>query len=425
MKPAIFIDRDGTVNRDCPYCRNAEEIEIYQDIFHPLEELSREYYIIMVTNQSGVSRGYFTEQDLEGMHRKIRNEVEGHGGRIDAVYHCPHLPGAGCRCRKPGIGMIRDAMRDFDIDMSRSFFVGNSKADMEAGRRAGIPTICVRGDADAVGDFAAVDFNGMLEIIKKNAVRQNPEGLAVPKLGLILAGGKGTRMQPLTYEIPKPMAEVAGVPLIGHLVKEFRRNGILKIYVSIGYKGEMIEKYLGDGSAFGVDIEYVKEEEALGTGGGIRLGLEAAEKSYGGSDIFIANGDDILEMDLKPMYELYKRSGSEITLSLKKVENVSGSGVVVLEGERVKKFIEKPEGMEGSVGLVNLGRYITSPRIMDKFPKSKAFSFEKEFLQGGAERLKMQGYVVHSEWHQINTVKALEDADREYSARAEETRQQK
>ena len=117
------------------------------------------------------------------------------------------------------------------------------------------------------------------------------------------------------------------------------------------------------------------------------------------------------------MYELYKKSGSEITLSLKKVKDVSGSGAIDLEGERIKKFVEKPEGMKETEGFVSLGRYITNPRIMDKFPENRAFSFEKEFLQARAERLSMHGYVVHSEWHQINTVEALADADRRYSAK--------
>ena len=419
MKPAVFIDRDGTLNRDCPYCKNASEIEIYPDVFLPLAKLSEDHYIIIITNQSGVGRGYFTERNLEGMHDKIRREVEGHGGRIDAIYYCPHLPGEGCACRKPNTKMLEKACDEFDIDLSRSFFVGNSSMDVEAGRRFGIATICVRGDEGVHGDFDASDFSDVLEIIKKNGNDPNPEGLRVPKIGLILAGGKGTRMLPLTYEIPKPMAEVGGMPLIGHLVTEFRRNGILKIYVSIGYKGDMIEKYLGNGSGFGVGIEYVREEEPLGTGGGIRLGLEAVRKVYSDSDVLLANGDDMLKMDLEGAYEFHKKMNSDITLLLKKVDDVRGSGLVELADGKITRFLEKPDNPESLSGIVNLGRYIINPRIIEKFPALGAFSFERDFMQKSAGTLNMYGYLTDAEWHQINTVEGLKKADRDYSSEKE------
>ena len=417
MKPAVFVDRDGTLNRDCPYCKNAGEIEIYPDVFLPLAELSEDHYIIIITNQSGVGRGYFTGKDLEGMHDKIRREVESHGGRIDAVYYCPHLPGEGCACRKPNTGMLKKAFDEFDIDMSRSFFVGNSRMDVEAGRRAGIATICVRGDEGVHGDFDAKDFGEVLDIIKKNGDNPNPSELKVPKIGLILAGGRGKRMLPLTDEIPKPMAEVGGRPLIGHLVSEFKRNGILKIYVSIGYKGEIIEGYLGDGSMLGVEIEYVREREPLGTGGGMRMGLGAIRKMYSDSDVFVANGDDMMETDLAGAYEFHKKMNSDITLLLKRVDDVRGSGVVELADGKVTRFLEKPENPESLSGIVNLGRYIINPRIIEKFPADSAFSFEKDFMQKSADTLNMYGYLTDAEWHQINTIEALKNAEKDYSSK--------
>lgn len=168
MKPALFLDRDGTINRDCPYCRNADEIILYNDIFEPLTKLSKDFYIIVLTNQSGLSRGYFTEKDLEGMHNKIRREVEERGGRIDAFYFCPDLPNTESKCRKPNTGMLDQAMKDFDIDKSRSFVIGNSDSDIELGERAGIRTIRVRerGDTSRNG-FYAKDFYEVLNIITK------------------------------------------------------------------------------------------------------------------------------------------------------------------------------------------------------------------------------------------------------------------
>ena len=90
-RPAIFLEEDGTLNVDCPYCRFPDQITLY-DIFEPLKELSEDYLIIVVSNQSGVARGYYTEDDVKAMNEKVRREVENRGGRIDAFYYCPHLP---------------------------------------------------------------------------------------------------------------------------------------------------------------------------------------------------------------------------------------------------------------------------------------------------------------------------------------------
>ncbi len=167
MKPAIFLDRDGTLNRNCPYCKNEDEIVLYQDIFGPLAELSKTHYIIIITNQSGVARGYFTIDDLERMHAKIRREIKAHGGRIDAIYYCIDLPEAASRMRKPNTGMVEKALRDFDILAKTSFVVGDEDADMLLARNLGMRAIRVRNrQGKYMGDFYADDFNEVLEIIR-------------------------------------------------------------------------------------------------------------------------------------------------------------------------------------------------------------------------------------------------------------------
>lgn len=165
MKPAIFLDRDGTLNYDCPYCKNASQIKFYDDIFEPIKELSKDFYMIIITNQAGVAKGFFTEGDLEGMHRKIVDEIAKKGGRIDAIYYCPHNPGQ-CDCRKPKLGMLKWAMANFDIDLSRSFMVGNSEIDMEFAKNAQIRGIKVRSSESSIDCTCAKDFHEVLEIIK-------------------------------------------------------------------------------------------------------------------------------------------------------------------------------------------------------------------------------------------------------------------
>ncbi|MGC8496748.1 MAG: D-glycero-alpha-D-manno-heptose-1,7-bisphosphate 7-phosphatase [Thermoplasmata archaeon] len=168
MRPALFIDRDGTLNRDCPYCSSPDQIQLFEDIFEPLKELSKEFLIIIITNQSGIARGYFTEKDLDRMHEKIKNEIEKRGGRIDAIYYCPSLPGDNSPCRKPRTGMIESAMKDFDIDLKNSWMIGNDENDIQLAKNVGIRCIRVRHDSNAKADFMADDFYGVLKIIREN-----------------------------------------------------------------------------------------------------------------------------------------------------------------------------------------------------------------------------------------------------------------
>ncbi|MGC8546956.1 MAG: D-glycero-alpha-D-manno-heptose-1,7-bisphosphate 7-phosphatase [Thermoplasmata archaeon] len=167
MRPALFIDRDGTINKDCPYCNGPEQINIFEDVFEPLKELSKYFLIIIITNQSGISRGFFTEEDLKRMHEKIEREINERGGRIDAIYYCPHLPEDNCNCRKPKTGLVEKAMRDFDIDLKESFVIGNDDKDIGLAKNLGIRSIKVRDDSPSQGDYNVKDFNGVLEIISK------------------------------------------------------------------------------------------------------------------------------------------------------------------------------------------------------------------------------------------------------------------
>lgn len=408
MKAAIFLDRDGTINRNCPYCRNPDEIEMYADVFKPIRELSGRYYMIIVTNQSGIARGYFTRKDLDAIHAKIKGEVSRHGGRIDAIYYCPHLPGEGCGCRKPNTGMIERAARDLRIDLANSFMVGDSDADVEMARRAGIISIRVRDKGRTKPDFFAKNFSGALGIIKSMEGKKTAG--KVPKVGLILAGGEGTRMRPFTYRMPKPMARVRGKPIIEHIINEFTRNGIHDIFVSVGYKAGIIKKYLGNGSGLGAKIRYVSENEPLGTGGGTRLALKAILKEFGKTDVFVTNGDDIFSLSMAKMYAQHRRTKAIGTLALRKVGDVTGSGVVLLKGRRITGFVEKPDNASTPSHLVSLGKYIFSTEIMRLFPRKARFSLERDFMEKSAAKARLYGYRVEGRWYPINTVEALKRA---------------
>jgi len=166
-RPAIFLDRDGTINKDCPYCAKKEDINLYEDIFEPLKFLSKYFYIIITTNQSGINRGYFSESSLKEMNEFIKDEISKKGGRIDGIYYCPHRPEENCNCRKPKTGLVMMAMQDFDIDLRNSIVIGNDEKDVGLAKNLGIKSICVRNDNGIHGDFDAKNFEEVMEIIIK------------------------------------------------------------------------------------------------------------------------------------------------------------------------------------------------------------------------------------------------------------------
>jgi D-glycero-D-manno-heptose 1,7-bisphosphate phosphatase len=149
--PALFIDRDGTLVQPGHYPSRPEQLRLYDDIGPELRSLQQAgFRLIVITNQAGIARGYFTEDDLRLMHNHLTHELEQLGVSLDAIYHCPHHPAGAipelavrCDCRKPQPGMLLRAAADLDLDLLSSWFVGDILDDIEAGNRAGCRTILV------------------------------------------------------------------------------------------------------------------------------------------------------------------------------------------------------------------------------------------------------------------------------------------
>ena len=140
---AVFLDRDGTVNSNKDgYVHLKEDFVFLPGVLDALKKLSLSHYkIIMLTNQSGIARGYYARHDIEKLHRWVVTELKKSEVRIDAIYYCPHGPEEGCECRKPGVGMMLQAARDFGLDLSKSWMVGDSDIDVRMGRSANVKTI--------------------------------------------------------------------------------------------------------------------------------------------------------------------------------------------------------------------------------------------------------------------------------------------
>jgi len=140
-RPAIFLDRDGTIVEEVNYLHKPEETVLFPSAEMALKALKDAgYALVVVTNQSGIGRGIYATEDMQRVHEAIQKRL---GGIIDSFYHCPHLPDAGCECRKPGLKMIRDAAADLDLELGRSWIVGDKKIDVETGHAAGMRTALV------------------------------------------------------------------------------------------------------------------------------------------------------------------------------------------------------------------------------------------------------------------------------------------
>lgn len=177
MQRAVFLDRDGTINAEKEYLYQIADFEFVPGAVEAVRLLNQAgFIVIVVTNQSGVARGYYTEEDVENLHRHVAVELEKSGARIDAWLYCPHHPdGRGsyalpCNCRKPLPGMLKEAARRFDIDLETSVMIGDKLVDVMAGRAAGCQTILVRTGYGAeqeceLPDSTAV-FDNLLEAVK-------------------------------------------------------------------------------------------------------------------------------------------------------------------------------------------------------------------------------------------------------------------
>ena len=144
MNKAIFLDRDGTINVDFGYVYKTEELELLPGVAEALrifQELG--YLLIVITNQSGIGRGYFTLEDAEQFNQALAQELEKHGVILNDFYTCPHVPEEHCECRKPSPFMVTEAMKKYEIDPSQSYMFGDKKSDTECGERSGVKSFRV------------------------------------------------------------------------------------------------------------------------------------------------------------------------------------------------------------------------------------------------------------------------------------------
>jgi mannose-1-phosphate guanylyltransferase len=216
---------------------------------------------------------------------------------------------------------------------------------------------------------------------------------------VILVGGKGTRLRPLTLSAPKPMLPTAGVPFLTHLLSRIAAAGIEHVVLGTSYRAETFEEEFGDGSKLGLQIDYVVEKEPLGTGGGI---ANVAPKLRNDT-VMVLNGDVLSGADLGSMLEAHRERDADVTLHLVRVSDPRAFGSVPTDADgNVLAFLEKTE--DPPTDQINAGTYIFKRSIIDQIPRGREVSVEREvfpaLLSGGA---KVCGYVDMSYWRDMGT----------------------
>lgn len=223
---------------------------------------------------------------------------------------------------------------------------------------------------------------------------------------LIMAGGLGTRLRPLTYDCPKPLLKVGKKPILEIIIDNFINHGFYNFYISINYKGKMIEDYFGDGSHKNISITYLKEEKRLGTAGALSLLDTIPQKP-----IVVMNGDLLTKVNFKQLLDFHNSSNSSATLCVREHEFQIPFGVVQIDNCQLKALKEKPT----SKVFVNAGIYVLSPDVIKEIPKNEFYDMTDLFSDLLAKDQNSAVFPVHEYWMDIGRITEYEKADKIYS----------
>lgn len=232
---------------------------------------------------------------------------------------------------------------------------------------------------------------------------------------LILAGGKGTRLRPLTVYTPKPIVPVVNRPFLHYQIQILARAGIKDIVLSLSYLPDKIEDLLGDGSELGVRLRYVTEPSPRGTGGAYRFAADEIRETT-----VVLNGDVLTDVDISSILDLHREKGSAATLCLFPVEDPSAYGLVQTDaGGRVRRFLEKPGPEEAArlkVNTINAGIYVLEPSILDVIPAGETRSFEYDVFPEILDReMPFYGYVMNgSYWRDLGNPQSYLEAHHDF-----------
>ncbi len=228
---------------------------------------------------------------------------------------------------------------------------------------------------------------------------------------VIMAGGQGTRLRPLTSNQPKPMIPIVNTPCMEHIARLLKDHGFTDIVVTLQFMPEEIQDYFGDGSDWGVSIGYSIEDAPAGTAGSVKL----AEEHLEGERVLVISGDALTDCDLTRVLEFHENNGAEATMVLKSVENPLDFGIVITEEDgRISRFLEKPAWGQVFSDTVNTGIYVLEPTALAEIPSEGEYDFSKELFPKLLEAGRpLYGYVTEDYWEDIGNLEQYMRAQRD------------
>lgn len=227
---------------------------------------------------------------------------------------------------------------------------------------------------------------------------------------IVMAGGQGTRLRPLTSNQPKPMVPVVNKPTIQHILELLQRHGINDVIMTLAFLPRLIRNYFGDGSSLGMHIEYTVEETPAGTAGSIRLAKDMLDDTF-----LVISGDALTDFDLTSVVDFHRKREAMITIALKSVENPLEFGVVIVDGEgRIQRFLEKPGWGQVFSDTVNTGIYVIEPEVLDHIPEGQSYDFSHNLFPKLFDMHKpLYGMVCEGYWQDIGSLEQYLQANRD------------
>ena len=247
-------------------------------------------------------------------------------------------------------------------------------------------------------DGIVVGLERLDNMFRGPAVKDNPV--------IILAGGQGNRLRPLTNDMPKPLLKIGGRPVLELILRQLRLYGFHRLFISVNYLGNQIEEYFGDGRRHGVSIQYLREPDPLGTAGPLALVPTPLE-----GPCIVINGDLVTKVNFEHILEFHQEGGFDLTIGVKEYAFQLPYGVVVTEGDNVVEFREKP----AETRLINAGVYVIEPNVLDLVPSGKRYDMDY-FIQSviGQSSRKVGAFLIHEYWMDIGTASDLQQAQWDY-----------
>lgn len=248
-----------------------------------------------------------------------------------------------------------------------------------------------------------VDDNNRVISIKE--IEELVKSAERPNKVVLMVGGLGTRLRPLTDDTPKPMLNVGNKPILQTIVEKFAEYGFVNIVMCVNYKSKIIQDYFGDGSDIGVNIEYVEENQRMGTAGALSLLKEKPSEPF-----FVMNGDLLTSVNFEHLLEYHLSNNSFATMCVREYDFQVPYGVIEIDEQRINSIVEKPI----QKFFVNAGIYVLSPSVLDNIPHNTFYDMPSLFNELIEQKSKVVSFPIYEYWLDIGMMSDFEKAQKEY-----------